>query len=86
MDGHSLVEVAHMLHRIRLIVVDGECWLVEPPREYCPLNVAREGRSGNLVQRPAHSIISQASAWRALVSTFMMVFFFVGKRFARWSS
>ena len=86
MDGHSLVEVAHMLHRIHSTVLDGECWLVEPPREYCPLNVAREGRSGNLVQHPAHSVISQASAWWALVSTFMMVFFFVGKRFARWSS
>ena len=79
MEGHSLVEVAYMLYRIRLTVVDGECWLVEPLREYCPLNVARERRSGNLVQCPIHSIISQASAWQALVSMFMMVFYFVGK-------
>ena len=43
MDGHSLVEVAHVLYSIRSTIVDGECWLVEPPREYCPLNVTREG-------------------------------------------
>ena len=85
MDRHSLVEVAHMLYRICSAVVNGECWLVESPREYCPLNVACERQSGNLVQDPAHSIISQASVWWALVSTFMMVFYFVGKRFARWS-
>ena len=75
-----------MLHRIRLTVVDGECWLMKPQREYCPLNITREGRSRNLVQCPAHNVISQASAWRALVFTSMMVFYFVGNRFARWSS
>ena len=86
MDGHSLVEVAHVLYSIRSTIVDGECWLVEPPREYCPFNVTREGRLGNLVQRFVDSVTAQASTWRALVSTFMMVFNFVGKGFGRWSS
>ena len=34
MDNHSLIEVAHMLHRVRLTIVDGEHWLMEPSRKY----------------------------------------------------
>ena len=86
MDGHSLVEVAHVLYSICSTIVNGECWLVELPREYCPLNVTHEGQLGNLVQRLADSVTPQASSWRALVSMFMMVFNFVGKGFGRWSS
>ena len=74
MNSHSLIEVAHMLHRVRSAIVDGEYWLMEQSREYCPFNLVREGRLGNLVQRLAHSIISQASRSWALVSTFTMVF------------
>ena len=48
MDSHSLIEVAHMLHRVRSTIVDGECWLMEPPGKYYPFNLAREGRLGNL--------------------------------------
>ena len=86
MDSHSLIKVAHMFHRVCLTVIDGECWLMEPPRKYCAFDLACEGQLGNLVQRFAHSVISEASASRALVFAFMMVFHFIGKRFARWSS
>ena len=77
MDIHSLIEVAHMLHMVRSTIIDGECWLIELPRKYCPFNLVREGRLRNLIQRFAHSIISQASTSQALVSTFMLVFFFI---------
>ena len=56
-DNHSLIEVAHMFNRVCSTVVDGECWLMEPPRKYCPFNLAREGQLGNLVQYFAHSVI-----------------------------
>ena len=79
MDNHSLVKMAHMLHKIRSIIVDGERWLIESPRKSCPFNLAREGRFGNLVQRLAHSIIFQAFARRAFIPTFAMVLFIVGE-------
>ena len=43
MDGHSLVEVAYMLHRIRSTIVDGERWLIESSRKFCLFNLMREG-------------------------------------------
>ena len=79
MDNHSLIEVAHMLYRIRLTIVDGERWLMGLSRKHYPFNLMHEGRLGNPVQCFAHSIISQAFAGRALVSTFVMMFFIVGK-------
>ena len=72
MDSHSLIEVAHMLHKVHSTIVDGERWLMELPRKYWPFNLAREGQLGNLVQCFAHSVISQASTRWALVSTFVM--------------
>ena len=72
-----LIEVAHALHRAHSTIVDGGCWLMDPPTKYCPFNLVHEGRLGNLVQRFAHSVISQAFASRALVSTFMVVFLFI---------
>ena len=74
MDNHSLIKVAHMFHRVRSTIVDSECWLMEPLRKYCSFYLAREGQFGNLVQRFAHSVISQASTIQALVSTFVVVY------------
>ena len=34
MDNHSLIEVAHMLHKVRSTIIDGERWLMEPVRTY----------------------------------------------------
>ena len=56
MDSHSLIEVVHMFHRVGSTIVDGEHWLMEPPRKYCPFNFVCEGQLGNLVQRFAHSV------------------------------
>ena len=77
MYSHSLIEVAHMLHMVRSTIIDGECWLMETTRKYCPFNLARKGQLGNLVQRFTHSVIFQAFTSRALVPTFMVVFFFI---------
>ena len=82
LDGHSLIKVVHMLYRVHSTIVDGEHLLMGLPRKYCRFNLTCEGRLGNLVQRFAHSVISQASARWALVSTFVMVFFVVGKSLA----
>ena len=85
-DNHSLIEVAFMFYRVRSTIVDGECGMMEPPRKSCPFNLARERLLGNLVQHFAYSFISQAFARRALVPTFVMVFFIVGEGLAGWSS
>ena len=91
MDSHSLIKMAYMLHRIRSTIINGEHWLIELLRKSCPFNLMCEGRLGNLVQRLAHSVISQAFARRALIPTFVMVLLIigerlVGERLARWCS
>ena len=48
-DSHSLTKMAHMLHRVRSLIVDGECWLMEMLRKSFPFNPMHEGRPGNLV-------------------------------------
>ena len=83
MDGHSLVEMIHVLHRVCSTIVNGECWLIESLRKSCPFNLICEGRFGNLVQHLAHSVISQAFARRALIPTFVMVLLIVGERLVR---
>ena len=77
MHSHSHIEVTHMLYRVHSTIVDGECWLMESTRKYCPFNLARKGQLGNLVQRFTHSVIFQAFTSRAFVPTFMVVFFFI---------
>ena len=42
MDSHPLVELAHMFYRVRSTIVNGERGLMESPRKFCPLYLARE--------------------------------------------
>ena len=86
MDSHPLVELAHMFYRVRLTIVSGECRLVETPRKFSPLYLVCERGFGDLIQHPAHNVISHAFARRALVPSLVVVFFIIGERFARWSS
>ena len=86
MDSHSLIEVAHMFYKVHSTIVNGERGLMESPRKFCPLNLARERWSGDLIKCLAHGVISQAFMRRAFVPTFAMVLFIIGKRFAGWSS
>ena len=79
MDSHTLVELAHMLHMVCSTVVNGEGWLLEPSRKYGPFYVMRERRLGELIQCPAHGIISQAPRRWASVPTPLVVFFFMGE-------
>ena len=60
MHCHSLVEVAYVLHKVCSAIVHGERRLSEPSRKSPSLNLASERRSGNLVERITHRIISQA--------------------------
>ena len=86
LDSHSLVEMAHMLHRIRSTIVNGERWLMELPRKLCLFYLARERRLGNRDQRLAHSVISQALVRWAFIPTFVMVLLIVRERLAGWGS
>ena len=86
MHSHSLVEMTHVLHRICSTIIDGERWLIESLRKSCPFNLVCEGRLGNLVQRLAQSVISQAFVRQALIPTFVMVLFIAGERLAGWCS
>ena len=86
MDSHPLVEMAHMLHRICSTIVDGEHWLIESPRKSCPFNPTREWWFGNLVQRLAYGVISQAFARRALIPSFVAVLLLIEERLTRWGS
>ena len=83
MDSHPLVEVAHVLHRVCLTIVNGERWLIEPPRKSSSFYLARERRFGNLIQYLAHGVISQAFARWAFMPTFGMMLLLVGERLAR---
>ena len=88
MDNHSLVELAHMLHRVCSTIVDGECWLVEPPRKFPFLN-SGERWFGNLVECSAHCIISYISGRLVPISALMVVFLFIRERLTRripWST
>ena len=86
MDGHSLVEMAHVIHRACSTIVNGERWLIESPRKSCPFNLIREGRFENLVQHLSHSVISQIFTRQVLIPTFVMALLIVGERLARWGS
>ena len=73
MDSHPLVELVHMLHRVCSTVVNGEGWLLEPSRKYDPFYVMRERRLGELIQCPAHGIVSQAPVSKTYGSQLLLV-------------
>ena len=79
MDGHPLVELAYMLHGVCFTVVNGESWLLEPLRKRSPFYVVRERRLGELIQCPAHGIVSQAPRRWAFTLTPLIVLFIVRK-------
>ena len=88
-DKHSLIEMAHMLHRVCSPIVNGECWLMETPRRSYLFNPTCEWRLGNLVQIFAHRIITQSFVNGTFATVFTMMFFFIWEGFARespWSA
>ena len=79
MDSYPLVELAHMLHKVCFTVVNGEGWLLELSRKYDLFYVMHERRLGELIQCPAHGIVSQAPRRWAFTLTPPVVLFFVRK-------
>ena len=74
-----------MFYRVRSTIVDGERGLMESLRKFGVFYPAHERRFGDLIQRLAHSVTSQAFTRQALVPMFMMVLFIIGERLAWWS-
>ena len=83
MDGHPLIELAHMFYRVRSTIVNGKRRLVEAPWKFCPLYLACERGFRDLIQRLAHNVISHAFIRRAFVFSLVVTFFIAGERFAR---
>ena len=82
MDGHSLIEVAHMLYGVCPTIIHGKHGLSEPHGEFCSLNSTCERRPGDLIQRLAYSIVSHTFSKGALIPTFVVMLLFVGERLA----
>ena len=79
MDSHPLVELAHMLHGVCFAVVSGEGRLLESSRKCSSFYVVRERWLGELIQCPAHGIVSQALRRWAFTLTPLVVLFLVRK-------
>ena len=84
MDGHSLIEVAHMLYGVCLAIIHGKRGLSELPGEFCLLNSLRERQPGDLTQRLAHNVVSHTLSRGALMPTFVVVLLFAGERLTGW--
>ena len=80
MDGHSLIEVAHMLYGVCPAIIHGKCGLNAPSGEFCLLNSSCKRGPGDLIQRLAHNIVSHTFSRGALMPKFVVVLLFVGER------
>ena len=89
MHCHPLVEVAYILHEVCSTIVHGERGLGESLRKSPSLNSMHERWSGDLVERSAHRVISQALGRWIPVSALMVVVFNIRERLIRrsfWSA
>ena len=85
-DGHPLIELAHMLYWVGPTIVYGKRWLMKPPRKHCPLYSTRERRLGNVIQGLAHGIVGQALVRWAFMTAFARPLLLIGKGFSRRGS
>ena len=79
MNGHPLVEVAYVLHRVHSTVVHGERWLSKPLKKFSTFNPTGKRRLGNLIQSPTNSVIAQTLVRRTLPSPPIMMIFITPK-------
>ena len=87
MNGHFLIKMANMLHRIRPTIIKRESRLIKSPRKACTLYPPCERQFSNLVQRFVHGFVSKALVRWTLILTPMATIFFVAREsFAGWSS
>ena len=77
MDSYPLVKLAHMLYGVCVAVINGEGGLLESSRECSPFYVACERWFRELIQCPAHDIVSQAPRRWAFTFTPLVVLFFM---------
>ena len=82
MDGHPLIELAHMFYRVCSTIVNGERRLVKTPWKFNPLYLARERGFRDLIQRLSHNVISHTFARWALVFSLVVALFIARERFA----
>ena len=73
-NGHSLVEVASVLHRVCSTIIHGKRWLSKSPRKFSLFNPTCKRWLRNLAQGPAYSIITQIPVrWTFASSPIMAV-------------
>ena len=70
---------------VRSTIVHSQRWLIEPLRKSSFLNPEREGGPRNLVEHPAHHIISLAFGGWVLVSALVVVVLIIRERLTRGS-
>ena len=87
MNGHFLIKMANMLHRICPNIIKKEGQLIKSPRKACTLYLLCERRFSNLVQRFVHGLVSKALArWTLILMPMATVFLVAWESFAQWSS
>ena len=87
MNGHFLIKMANMLHRIRPTIIKRESRLIKSPRKACILYPPCERQFSNLVQHFVHGFVSKALVqWNFILTPMAIVFLIVRESFAGWSS
>ena len=85
MNGHPLVEVTNVLHRVRSAIVHNECWLSKLLRKFSTFNPMSKRWLGNLIQTPAHIVIVQTLVSWTLPPLPIMMILITRKGLARRS-
>ena len=87
MNGHSLIKIADMLHRIRPTIIKRESRLIKSLRKACTLYPPCERRFSNLVQCFVHGFVSKALVrWTLILTPMTTIFLVTRESFAGWSS
>ena len=86
MNCHPLVEVTDMFHQICSTIINGDRELMESSRKTRVFYVSSERLFRDLTQRLIHGIIPQTFMRWALIPTFTVVLFIIGKRLIGHSS
>ena len=86
MDNHFLFKLTYVFYRIRLAIIHGKRWLVEPSTKLCLFYPPCKGGFRNLAQRLFHNVSSYSFARRAPAFPSMKMLFLTGEGFAWWGS
>ena len=86
MDGHPLIELAHMLYKVCLTIVNKERRLMEVPWKFSPSYLVCKRGFRDLILHLVHNVISHTFTRWALIFSPMVTLFIVGERFAGRSS